>query len=253
MTAHYDDLQHKTFLVTGASSGIGRAVSIALGEQGAKVVITGRNQERLQNTAQQVGDNAISYLADITQDDERQQLIEKLPQLDGVCHAAGIIDPFPIRYLDEKRFDKVFNINAKAPILLTSLLLRKKRLNDNSALVFLSTISSNRTMQGGSLYSASKAAIEAFSHAITLEHAAKGIRANCLKPGLVRTALLDKAEAVAAAGTSKENTDAYVASYPLGLGKAEDVAQATLFLLSDASKWMSGADITLDGGFSKKI
>lgn len=250
-SGHYKDLKQKTFLVTGASSGIGRAIAIALGEQGAKVILTGRNEERLAETASHIA-AATPLTADLTVETERNTLVGQLPILDGVCHSAGIIDPFPIRYLDENRFDKLFDINVKAPILLTSHLLRKKKLNQHASLLFISSISANRSFQGGALYSASKSAIEAFCSNITQENAEKAIRANSLKLGLVITPIHDHAKELAAAiGAIDYQT--YESQYPLGFGKPEDVAAAALFFLSSASRWATSAHLVLDGGFSIKI
>lgn len=128
MSAIYNDLKDKTFLVTGASSGIGKAVAIALGEQGAKVIVTGRNKTRLQETADMIPTKSALFSVNLVDESDRNALVDALPNIDGICHAAGIINPFPIRYLDQAQFDKVFAINATAPILLTSRLLRKRNL-----------------------------------------------------------------------------------------------------------------------------
>lgn len=253
MTAQYPDLKEKTFLVTGASSGIGRAVALALADQGAYVVATGRNEERLQATCQEAGNHCSQLACDLTDATQRNTLVTNLPQLDGVCHAAGIIDPFPIRYLDEARFDKLFDINAKAPILLTSRLLGKKKLNARASLVFVSSISAGLAMKGGSLYSASKAALEAFSKNVTLEHAQKHIRSNCLKPGMVKTAIYDQAKQFADNSGGDELYRQYRAQYPLGFGAPEQVAESAVFLLSDSSAWISSSGLVMDGGYSAQI
>lgn len=249
MTAHYDDLKDKTFLVTGASSGIGRAVALALAEQGASVVLTGRNKERLEAVRMQAGTGASCFVADLVQPAERDSLIDFLPALDGVCHAAGIIDPFPIRYLDESRFNKVFDINAKAPILLTAQLLRKKKVNRQASIVFISSISSNRAMKGGSVYSASKSAIEAFSRTLNIEHSAQEIRSNCIKAGLVQTNILEKAASLSAAvkNSDENNIDSGF------IGSPDNIAAAVLFLLSGTSAFTKGTNLVLDGGHSTVI
>ncbi|MCC2636554.1 MAG: family oxidoreductase [Moraxellaceae bacterium] len=253
MIGHYSDLAGKTILVTGASSGIGRAIAIALAHQKARVVITGRNSERLQETMQAMGGEAILIPADLTMREERERLIHATPALDGVCHAAGIIHPFPIRYIDEEQFDKVFNINGRVPILLTSRLLGKKKVNKAASIVFISSVSSQRGMKGGSIYSASKAALEAFSRAITLENVDKKIRANCLRPAMVKTAMYDQAKAYTEAVGAIANYENHVLHHSLGEGTPEDVAAATLFLLSEASRWITSTSLVLDGGLSASI
>lgn len=246
MIGHYHDLKDKTFLVTGASSGIGQAVAIALGQQGAKLIITGRDLAKLETTCQQAGAQCSLHTADLTDASARDSLVNALPALDGICHAAGIIKPFPVRYLNEAEFDAVFNINAKAPILLTSALLGKKKLNTNASIVFLSSIASGRSTQGGSIYAASKAALEAYSRNIILEHAAKRIRANCLKPALVKTAMYEQTTRFSVMG----GLEKYEKASPLGLGETADVAAAALFFLSAASRWIAGTTLLMDGGLS---
>lgn len=253
VVGHYADLAHKKFLVTGASSGIGRAIAIALSEQGASVLISGRNHERLQDTLAQMNNKACAIYADLTHATERQALIEQLPKLDGVCHAAGIISPFPIRYVDEAQFDKVFDINAKAPILLTAQLLKAKKINPHASLVFISSISAGRAMKGGSLYSASKAALEAFSKSITLEHAQAGIRANCIKPGMVKTPIYDMAKQYADNSGDDALYQQYKSLYPLGFGEPDSIAASAIFFLSAASAWISSSDLVMDGGYSARI
>lgn len=249
-TAIYPDLKGKTFLVTGASSGIGRAVAIALGQQGSNVVITGRNKEQLQETADQIASQVTTHICDLTDTKQRDNLADSMPMLDGICHSAGIINPFPIRYLDEEQFDKVFNINAKAPILLTSRLLRKKKLNNNSSIVFLSSVASDIGMKGGSVYATSKAAIEAFSRSITIEHQAKAIRSNCLKLGLVKTPIFDQAKALIEAAEDNNPNGLNKLYYPLGFGNTQQVSATALFLLSAASSWITSVNLIADGGFS---
>lgn len=250
---YYADLQHKSFLVTGASSGIGRAIAIALSKQGARVILTGRDRERLHRTCQFIGDEAEFIEADLTSLEDRSRLIDALPELDGICHAAGIISPLPVRYVDHQQFDKVFSINATAPILLTSKCLRLQKLRRDASIVFISSIGSDHNMKGGSVYSSSKAALEAFSRNITLEHASSRIRANCLKPALVKTPLYDQAKQHAAAAGALENHQSYEARYPLGLGSPEDVAAAALFLFSSASRWITGTTLVMDGGFTSSL
>lgn len=246
MTGKYQDLEHKTFLVTGASSGIGRAVALALSAQGAGVIITGRDTERLNDTLVQLNDQCSALPCDLTSAEARAQLVESLPALDGICHAAGIIDPFPIRFIDQARLEKMFAINTEAPILLTAGLLGGKKLRHGASIVFISSVSSGYGMKGGSLYVASKAALEAFSRGIVLEHAGRRIRANCLKPSLVRTPMYDQA-------ADLTNLEHAAARHPLGFGEPEDVANAALFLLSDASRWIASTNLIMDGGMSAGI
>lgn len=243
----YADLAGKTFLVTGASSGIGQAVAIALSQQQAHVVISGRNTRRLTETAAHMNGAVTQLSADLIIEAERQRLIEQLPPLDGICHAAGVIYPFPLGYLDDKQFERVFAINARAPMLLTSALVRKKRLNYGASVLFMSSIASQVVHAGSASYSVSKASIEAFAKSLALEQAGKQIRANCLRPALIGTPLLQAAKTRSTAA----NLAAHISTYPLGrLGQPQDVAAASLFFLSSASSWITGTCLTLDGGLT---
>lgn len=246
MLGIYPDIETKAFLVTGASSGIGQAIAVALSRQKARVIITGRNARRLAETLQQMNQECQAIEADLTSDADLVRLASQLPGLDGVCHSAGIIKPFPVRLMDKSEFDKVFSINAMAPIALTSQLLGKKKINANASIVFISSIASAYAHIGSCSYSSSKAAVEAYSRSIAIEHAGKHIRSNCLRPALVESPILDQAKELSV----QDGADSYFARYPLGIGSTTDVAAATLFFLSQASRWITGTTLTLDGGLT---
>ena len=239
-------LHHKTILVTGASSGIGQQIAITLCEMGADVIITGRDKERLSHTFSNLksGTN-ISIVADLLNQEELSAMVDKLPGLDGIVHCAGIVKPFPIKFLSEEKIQETFLTNYNMQVLLMASVTRKKKLNKNASIVFLTSISAAHPHKGGALYSGSKAAIESLSKVTALEFYPQGIRSNCIAPAMVKTPMYDYAEKDA----SKETLDEHVARYPLGVGTPEDVANTAVFLLSDASKWITGITITLDGGF----
>ena len=239
-------LTNKTILVTGASSGIGKQVSIDVSKMGGKVILLGRNIDRLNSTLIELtADKHQSFNIDLTNDNERSELIKELPKLDGIVHCAGVVNPYPIQFLTQKKIDETLNINYEVPVLLMSELIANRNLNKKASIVFLSSISGQHPHKGGAMYSGSKAAIEAFSKVLALELQNQGIRSNCISPGMVRTNMYEQAES----GMSKESMDEHVAQYPLGVGFPEDISNATIFLLSDASRWMTGTNIILDGGF----
>jgi NAD(P)-dependent dehydrogenase (short-subunit alcohol dehydrogenase family) len=239
-------LVNKTILVTGASSGIGRQTAISISEMGGKVILTARNKENLEATYNQLKGNGHQLIiADLLNEAACTSLIEQIEQIDGVVHSAGKVTPYPIQYIDDKKIAETFDLNYHAPVKLMAQLTRKKKLNPNASIVFLSSISAQHPHKGGSLYSGSKAALESYSKVVALELFPKGIRANCIAAGMVKTPLYAYAEKDA----SKEIMDAHVAKYPLGVGLPEDVAHAIVFLLSDASRWITGTTLTLDGGF----
>lgn len=239
-------LNNKTILITGASSGIGKQAAISMSEMGANVVITGRDKQRLDETFQLLkGENNFQFSANLLVKEELKNMVEQLPQLDGVFNCAGIVKPFPIKFISEEALNEVFGINYNAQVLLIAQLTRQKKINKNASIVFSSSIAAAHPYKGGALYSSSKAALETFSKVIGLEFSNLGIRSNCIASAMVKTPMFDTAEHQ---GT-KERMDEHIKKYPLGVGFPSDVTNAAVFLLSDASRWMTGQTITLDGGF----
>ena len=244
MTAFH--LHNKTILVTGASSGIGRQVAITVCEMGGSVVITGRNKERLEETLSLLkGQGHTAITADLLAEDDLIALAKQLPLLDGVVNCAGTVSSFPIKFISGKKTDEVFDINYKVQVTLMAQITRLKKLNTGASVVFMSSISAQHPHRGGALYSGSKAAIEAFSKVLALEFVHLKIRSNCLAPAMVKTPMYERAEEQ----ITKEQMDAHVSKYPLEAGLPEDVANAAVFLLSPASRWITGVTITMDGGF----
>ncbi len=237
-------LSNKTILVTGASSGIGRAVSILCSQAGANLVINGRDIVQLNKTNELLQKKAQIISADLSDENEINKMVEQLPLLDGIVHCAGIIKPVPIKFLKSKHITDVFGVNFFSAVLLSSSVLSSKKLNTGSSVVFISSISSHFPYTGGSLYTSSKAAIEAFSRAFALENASKKIRANTIAPALVKTKILEETDNAFFSGELTEVEK----QYPLGFGEPEDIANACVFLLSGASKWITGTTLIMDGG-----
>ena len=186
------DLKNKIILVTGASSGIGRETAILLDDLGAELVLTGRNLKKLEETKAHLKKEQNIFKADLTVEEDRAALIASLPKLDGVVNAAGIIYPFPLKFITEKHLENVFDINFKAQALLNAALLKQKKITEKCSFVFISSISSQFPYQGGALYTSAKAALEAYSRALALEHSGKEIRSNCISPGLVKTNIFEE-------------------------------------------------------------
>lgn len=240
-------LSHKTVLVTGASSGIGKSVAIECSNMGATLVITGRDKGRLDQTLSDLsGEGHVAITADLTKETEINDLVESLPILDGVVHVAGVAKPKPFQFLNRNELHAVMDINFYAPILLSNLLVRKKRLNKNASIVFISSISGNAvSFIGGSAYSGSKGAINGVVKGMALDLASKKIRVNTIMPGMIDTGIFDES------GISKEDLSEDRKKYPLGrYGKPEEVAYAAIYLLSDAGAWTTGSNILLDGGYT---
>ena len=239
-------LHNKTILVTGASSGIGRAIAVSIAKMGGTVIASGRDETRLEETLGILDGKGHQFIAqDLLDDEGRNKLVEQLPSLNGIVHCAGVVHPYPIKFLNQKKIDETLNINYEAPVLLMSAITQKKKLMKDASIVFLSSISGQHPHKGGAMYAGAKAALESFSKVLALEFYPQGIRSNCISPGMVKTAMYDEAEE----GMSKESMDEHIAQYPLGVGYPEDVANTTIFLLSDAARWITGINITLDGGF----
>jgi NAD(P)-dependent dehydrogenase (short-subunit alcohol dehydrogenase family) len=240
------DLTGKTILVTGASSGLGSQCAITASRQGAAVIVTGRNPERLSETFSQLhGAGHLMLPADLTLEDDISRLTDQLPLLNGVVYSTGISDLSPARFITAKDISKTFNISFNASVLLTSQLLAKKKFVKGAcSLVFISTISTRYPFVGGALYISAKAALESYARVLALELAPKGIRSNCISPAFVKTPMLDNT----AEKYSEEAVKKIEAQQLLGLGEPEDVANTVIFYLSDASRWITAGNLILGGG-----
>lgn len=237
----------KSILITGASSGIGRAMAIACAEAGAQLVISGRNTERLTETLHLLqGEGHSICMADLTNEDELAALVDFVPKLDGFVSNAGIANPLMLQFVEKQDVEQILNINAISVIHLTRLLLQEKKLKKNASVVFTSSVNGNRCVYiGSALYAASKAMLTGFMKATALELAPKGIRVNSIEPGMIETELLKDG------AISPEELDKDKQKYPLKrYGKPEEVAWAAVYLLSDATRWMTGSSILIDGGYT---
>ncbi len=241
-------LTGKTILVTGASSGIGRATAILCSQMGAQVVITGRNEERLQETLSSLsGEVNLQIAADLTDDESRTQLVESIPSLDGIVHCAGIGHRKPCKAINAEDIATVMNANFNAAVLLQAGLLAKKKVNKSASLVFVSSRAAEIPSIANALYSASKGAIQSYSNCLSIELAPRGIRVNCIRPALVWTPLWESL--IKNDGMTEDGLNASLSKYPLRrFGRPEDIANLAVFLLSDASSWMTGSCIDITGG-----
>lgn len=240
-------LQNKNILVTGASSGIGRQVAISTAGMGASVNITARSNDRLEQTLQLLEPgNHQKYIADLTIEEETDDLANSLPALDGIVLSAGIFKTMPFKFVNHAELNNIMQTNFFAPALLISKLLRKKKLNKKCSIVFISSIGGNFIgAKGNSMYSASKGAINAMQKVLALELAPQKIRVNNVSPGMVRTEMINNATTFSTEQVAEDES-----KYPLGYGQVTDVANAIIYLLSDASKWVTGISLLLDGGFT---
>ncbi len=237
-------LAGKTVLVTGASSGIGRGIAVACSKMGAKVIINGRNEAKLESTASLMADgSATIMLGDLTDNAKMVSLVGALPKLDGIVHCAGIGQRIPCKSIKEEDVDGVIGVNFKAPVLLQAEILRQKKINKGGSVVFIASISSWSPSMGNSVYSASKGAIISYANCLALELAPRQIRVNCISPAMVWTDL------ILADGTDEQKLKEDESRYPLKrYGRPEDIAHLAIYMLSDASTWMTGSNVKITGG-----
>lgn len=240
-------LCNKTIFITGASSGIGRATAIECSKLGAKIIITGRDNNRLQQTFTELdGDGHMQFLADLTISDSLQAIVSELPKIDGFVCNAGIIEKKPIKFIKDENLQKVLSINSIVPIMLTKHLVKSKKLKNPSSVVYVSSIAGTENVSmGNSVYSASKGALHGFMKNAALELASKGVRCNSVNPGIITTKLLENTK------LSSDQVEELRMRYPLKrFGNPRDVALAIIYLLSDAAAWVTGSALLIDGGFT---
>jgi NAD(P)-dependent dehydrogenase (short-subunit alcohol dehydrogenase family) len=246
LTYASNNLQGKTYLVTGASKGIGRATAKLISRCGGSVIISGRNQERLERTLGEMkGSGHMVIPSDLLNPDAVKELANECSELSGIVHSAGVSRVAPIRYTTDKLMREMAAANVDAPVALTRELIKSQQLLPGGSIVFISSLSAIYGWTGYVAYSASKAALIGVTRALASELSDKGIRCNCLAPGMIKTPMLKGGFSEA---KLKEEED----KYPFGFGKPIDVANAIVFFLSDASSWITGQTLVLDGGVSLK-
>ncbi len=250
MTYDPFSLKGKTILVTGSTSGIGRATAIECSKMGAKVIVTGRNEERAKETISYLhGEGHLAIVADLSISEDIDRLVTEIPIIDGCVNNAGYNILQLVPFIKQEDMKNIFSVNAEAPIYLTHRLVKSKKLCKGASVVFISSIAARGVCTpGNSLYSATKAAMTAFMRNAAIDLASKKIRCNSVAPGMVETPLKDGKSVVTA-----EQWEINRQLYPLGrFGLPEDVAKAIIYLLSDASSWVTGTEIVVDGGRSLK-
>ena len=244
-------LAGKRVFITGASSGLGWASALACARMGAEVIGTGRDEARLQQLLTEL--QAISALAhqvvaaDVTLTADRERLVDQISApVHGVLHSAGASRLSPVRMVTEEHLNLLQQLNVNAPVLLTRALLKKNLVRPGGAILFISSIAAHIGVPGVAIYSGTKAALIAIMRCLAMEVTKHKIRVNALCPALVETRLLEQTAQVTGAASMDEERS----HYPLGFGKPDDVANAVIFFLSDASRWITGTDLIMDGGLT---
>ncbi|HPD66306.1 MAG TPA: SDR family oxidoreductase [Bacteroidia bacterium] len=237
-------LLNKTILITGASSGIGCETALVCSREGAKVIITGRDENRLNETFKQLeGEGHLIFAADLYHFQDIVNLVTECPTLDGIVHSAGITAHMPVNFINQQHLNTIMKINFEAPVLLTSMLLNKKKINNQASIVFVSSIATKLAYFGGAIYTASKSALESYAKSLSLELSQKKIRSNVIAPTFVKTKMVDETEKT----ISPESLERMKSLHPFGFGEPHDVASAVLYFLSDESAWVSGAKLEMGG------
>jgi NAD(P)-dependent dehydrogenase (short-subunit alcohol dehydrogenase family) len=248
-------LNNKVIIVTGASSGIGRACCIAFAKAGASLILIARNKERLIETASCFPESTRYSLisADLSSPElpetELKQAVDYLGKVNGLVYAAGISTTQPLRLADAQKLDNFYRSNVSGAVLLTKWLSKPSNFsNIGCSVVWLASVMGMVGESGKILYSLTKGALIAGAKSLALELAAKKIRVNTISPGVVETPMTVHA----VYNQSEEGQERIKALHPLGLGKPDDIANAAIFLLSDASGWVTGINLTVDGGYTAR-
>lgn len=242
----------KTIVVSGASSGIGRAIALQLARQGAGLVLIGRNRERLEDTAQRAGACVCRIVQlDLTDMTAIMPAVKEaastLGRLYGLCHAAGTVDTLPLSAVGPDKLRAMMQVNYLAGVELARSVTRRDLLSEEGgAVLFISSIYGLIGKPGQIAYSGSKGAVIAAARAMAIELARRNVRVNVLSPGMVRTEMTERA----LASLSTQQVQALKDMHPLGFGSPDDVAYAATFLLAPENKWITGTNLIVDGGCS---
>ncbi len=244
----------KTIIITGASSGIGRQCAIDCSKMGAVVILIARNEDRLKETKAKMehSEKHFYYTFDLAKLDKIKELVNNIVtdhgKIDGFIHAAGIEKTLPVKLLSINDYETLFCVNALSAFEFIHYFSSKKYFNANGHIVLVSSITSIIGRGGVAAYAASKGAMVSAVRSMALELARKGICINCISPGTILTPMMQAFLSTLPGEDYKKRID----GFPLGLGEVTDVSQLCLFLLSDASRWITGQNIVIDGGYTSQ-
>lgn len=242
-------LSGKTILVTGAGSGIGRATSVECSKMGARLVLVDINEASIIETQSLLEHQELDHLrvtVNLCDEDAIATMVNEIPVIDGVSNNAGITKLVPLQFISTEDFERIHKVNLVAPILLTKYLVKKKKIAKGGSIVFTASAGGVFVSSlGNAIYATSKCGVDGYMRTAALELAPKGIRCNSVNPGMVETPLINRGQ------ITPEQHEKDKENYPLGrYGRPEDVAFATIYLLSDASCWMTGTALKIDGGLT---
>ena len=245
-------LEGKTVLVTGASSGIGRQCAIDCSKMGAKVVAIGRNQERLHAVMEEMSGENACYSYDLQKLECIKDLVYRVVAehglLDGFIHAAGIEVTNPVKLLKVEDYESLYKINCLSAFEIVKNLCGIKTFNKRGSIVLIASISGVIARKGLSAYAASKGALISVARVMALEMATREVRVNCVSPGTILTPMMREA----LDSLNEEDKMNRIDGFPLGIGAVTDISNACIYLLSDASRWVTGQNLIVDGGYTIK-
>lgn len=244
-------LKGKTIMVTGAGSGIGRATAIEASRMGARLILVDINELGLTETSKMLDCQELehlNYTVNLCDENAIDTMVKDIPIIQGCSNNAGITKLTPIQFITPEEMTRIHQVNLIAPMMLTKYLLKRKKLARPSSIVFTASAGGVFVATpGNAVYATSKCGVDAYMRTAALELAPKGIRCNSVNPGMVETPLINRGQVTA------EQHEKDKENYPLGrYGRPEDVAYATIYLLSDASSWMTGTALKIDGGLTLK-
>lgn len=248
------EIRNKVILITGATSGIGKSCAIECSKMGAKLILIGRNKEKLKNLENELeGKENVFISQDLTEYSEIESVIniavEQLGKINGFIHSAGMEQTKPLQFLKPEDYEKVFGINVFAGFELARIISKKKNIAESgSSFVFISSIMGVLGQPGIIAYSASKGALISGIKSMALELLPKKIRVNCVLPAVLETEMTINF----LKNIPEESRNEIYRMHPMGIGKPEDVANASIFLISNASKWITGISLVVDGGYSSR-
>lgn len=245
-------LKDKVILITGASSGIGRQCAVACSQAEATVVILGRDLSRLKETLtlmDQPGKHII-YVSDLLEYEKTEEIVKECVtqkgRIDGLINCAGISTTLALNAISPEKTQHFFETNVTGPMNLTKHVVKISNFSlSGGSIIFISSIMGIAGENGKTLYSMTKGALISAVKSMAIELAKRRIRVNAVSPGVVDTPMSKSA----VYNRDEDSFQKIMALHPLGLGKPEDVANACIFLLSDASKWITGTNLIIDGGY----
>ncbi|PWN65371.1 SDR family NAD(P)-dependent oxidoreductase [Chryseobacterium viscerum] len=245
-------LKNKIILITGASSGIGRSCSVECSRSGADLILVGRNHEELMKTVSMLDPETKveTITEDITQSENLEGIIADkvsiLGKISGFIHCAGIEKTLPLKKHNTQLYQDIFAVNVIAGLEIAKILSLKKYKDETSSFVFISSVAGMVGEAGKAAYSASKGAVISGARSLAMELSRSNIRVNSISPAMVNTPILEKMFE----DIGEEASSEIIKKHPLGIGDPKDVANACIFLLSDASRWVTGTNLVVDGGYS---